>query len=129
GGPAGAGGRGAPGGGPGGGARGGPGGGGAGRGGRGGGPAEQPDQATQVARSNLQGLAKGKIAVMVAWGELDPPTIINFDQGLKDALCKTGRCPETLALKDHSHMSLVFSPNTADKSVTDPILKWMSGIK
>src|SRR5436190_8732378 len=97
--------------------------------GRGGAPAEQPDQATMLARSNLKGLATGKIAVYVAWGELDPPNIISFDEGLKTALCKTGRCPTTGYFKDHSHMSLVFSPNTMDTSVTAPILKWMKSIK
>jgi triacylglycerol lipase len=103
---------------------------GAGRGGPGrGGPPEQPDQATLLARSNLQGLAKGKTAVYVAWGELDPPNIISFDEGLKDALCKAGRCPATGFFKDHSHMSLVFSPNTADTSVTAPLLKWMKSVK
>ena len=28
-----------------------------------------------------------------------------------------------------AHMSLVFSPNTADTSVTAPILKWMKSVK
>lgn len=103
--------------------------GGAGAGRGGGAPAEQPDQATLLARSNLKGLATGKIAVYVAWGELDPPNIISFDEGLKNALCKAGRCPTTGYSKDHSHMSLVFSPNTRDTSVTDPILKWMKSTK
>jgi len=99
-------------------------------GGRGGGaPAQQPDQATLLARSNLPGLAKGKTAVYLAWGEIDPPNIISFDEGLKAALCKAGRCPTTGFFKDHSHMSLVFSPNTADTSVTAPILKWMKSVK
>jgi len=87
------------------------------------------DPATQLARSNLPGLAKGKIAVFLGWGELDPPNIISFDEALKDALCKTGRCPTAVFFKDHSHMSLVYSPNTADKSVTAPILKWMKSVK
>ncbi len=113
-----------------GGGRGGPGGGAGARGGaRGGAPADQPDQATLLARSNLAGLANGKIAVYVAWGELDPPNIISFDEGLKNALCKAGRCPASGMFKDHSHMSLVFSPNTADTSVTAPLLKWMKSIK
>jgi hypothetical protein len=113
-----------------GGGRGGPGGPPGGRGAGGGrGGAEQPDQATLLARSNLTGLAKGKTAVYVGWGELDPANIISFDQGLKEALCKAGRCPTTGYFKDHSHMSLVFSPNTADTSVTDPILKWMKSVK
>ena len=65
----------------------------------------------------------------LAWGELDPPNIITFDEALKNALCKAGRCPTTGFFKDHSHMSLVFSPNTADDSVTGPILKWMKSVK
>ena len=104
--------------------------GGAGGGGRGGGAAAAPvDPATLAARSNLPGLAKGKTAVFLGWGEIDPPNIISFDEGLKAALCKTGRCPTSVVFKDHSHMSLVFSPNTADSSVTGPILKWMKSVK
>jgi acetyl esterase/lipase len=110
--------------------RGGRGGAGAGRGGPGRGGAPAPlDEATQLARSNLKGLATGKIAVFVGWGELDPPNISTFDEALKNGMCKTGRCPTTAFFKDHSHVSLVFSPNTADDSVTGPILKWMKGVK
>ncbi len=112
------------------GARQGGGGGGAARGGRGGGAAAAVDPATQLARSNLAGLAKGKIAVYLAWGELDSSNILSFDEALKNALCKAGRCPTTAELiKGHSHVSLVFSPNTADDSVTGPILKWMKSVK
>ncbi|HEY2382944.1 MAG TPA: carboxylesterase family protein [Terriglobia bacterium] len=94
------------------------------------GSAPAVDQATQLARSNLPGLAKGKIAVFLGWGELDSSNILAFDYALKDALCKAGRCPTTAELiKDHSHVSLVFSPNTADDSVTGPILKWMKSVK
>jgi len=101
---------------------------GAGRGGGRGAP-EPVDQATLLTRSNLPGLANGKTAVYLAWGEIDPPNIITFDKALKIALCKAGRCPATGFFKDHSHMSLVFSPNTADNSVTGPILKWMKSVK
>ena len=33
-----------------------------------------------------------------------------------------------MVFKDHSHVSLVFSPNTSDDSVTGPILKWMKSV-
>ena len=102
---------------------------GAGRGTAGGAAPAPVDPATQLARSNLQGLANGKIAVFLGWGELDSPNIITFDETLKNALCKAGRCPTTEFFKDHSHVSLVFSPNTADDSVTGPILKWMKSVK
>jgi hypothetical protein len=101
---------------------------GANAGGRGAG-AQQADAAKQMARSNLKGLATGKIAVFLAWGELDSSNILSFDLALKGALCKAGRCPATgESIKNHSHISLVLSPNTADDSVTGPILKWMKSV-
>jgi hypothetical protein len=45
------------------------------------------------------------------------------------ALAAATRCPMTMIFNDHSHMSAVFSPNTADDSVTAPLLKWMLSVK
>jgi hypothetical protein len=100
-----------------------------GAGGPGGAAPAPVDPATQLARSNLPGLAKGKIAVFLGWGEIDSANIWVFDEALKNALCKAGRCPTSVIFKDHSHVSLVFSPNSADVSVTGPILKWMKSVK
>ena len=61
--------------------------------------------------------------------ELVPPSIIAFAETLKDQLCKAGHCPAYLVFKDHSHISEVMSPNTADDSVTGPILKWITSVK
>jgi len=90
---------------------------------------EQPDAATMLARSNLPGLAKSKLPFIVSSAELDPPSIVAFAGTLKDELCKAGHCPTFLTFKDHGHISEVMSPNTADNSVTGPILKWMKGVK
>lgn len=98
---------------------------GAGRGGRG----PQVDPETQLARSNLPGLIKSNMPFMVMVADLDPPNIIGFAGTFRDELCKANRCPTYVTLKDHSHVSEVFSPNTADTSVTGPILKWMKGVK
>ena len=98
-----------------------------GRGGRGGGTPVDP--ATQLARSDLPGILNAKIAFFFGSGELDPPTMGAFIDTLKDQLCKAGHCPTVALFKDHSHMSEVFSPNTADVSVTGPILKWMKSVK
>jgi triacylglycerol lipase len=98
---------------------------GAGRGGRG----PQPDAATQLARSNLPGLTKSKLPFMIAVAELDPPNIIGFAETLRDELCKANHCPTYVSFKDHSHISEVMSPNTADTSVSGPILKWMKSVK
>ena len=88
-----------------------------------------PDAATQVARSNLPGLVSSRVPFLITTAELDPPGIIAFAETLKDQLCKAGRCPAYLVFKDHSHISEVMSPNTADDSVTGPILKWIKSVK
>jgi hypothetical protein len=103
---------------------------GAGRGrGAGGGRAQQPDAATQLARSNLPGLIGSKVPFYVSVAELDPPSIVAFAGTLKDELCKAGKCPTFATFKDHSHISEVMSPDTPDTSVTGPILKWMKSVK
>jgi acetyl esterase/lipase len=89
----------------------------------------QPDAATQLARSNLPGLVSSRVPFLITTAELDPPSIIAFAETLKDQLCKAGRCPMYLVFKDHSHISEVMSPNTADDSVTGPILTWIRSIK
>lgn len=87
------------------------------------------DPATQLARSNLPGLVNSKLPFLVSVAELDPPNIIGFAETLRDQLCKAGRCPTFINFKDHSHISEVMSPDTADTSVTGPILKWMKSVK
>ena len=97
--------------------------------GKGKGRAAPPDAATQLARSNLPGMVKSKVPFMVSVAELDPPNIIGFAETLKSELCKAGDCPTYMVYKDHSHISEVLSPNTADTSVTGPILKWIKSVK
>jgi hypothetical protein len=82
-----------------------------------------------LARSNLPGLINSKLPFMVSVAELDPPNIIGFAETLRDELCKANRCPNYVTFKDHSHISEVMSPDTADTSVTGPILKWMKSVK
>jgi len=93
------------------------------------GKAAQPDAATQLARSNLPGLVKSKVPFFLSVAELDPPNILGFAETLKDELCKAGHCPVYTVFKDHSHISEVMSPDTADDSVTGPILKWIKSVK
>lgn len=100
-----------------------------GPGGRGGGRGAPPDPATQLARSNLPGLTTSKLAIMISVAELDPPNIIGFAETLRDELKKANRNVTFVSYKDHSHISEVMSPDTADTSVTGPILKWMKSVK
>ena len=112
-----------------GGGKGGAGKGGEGKGGGGKGKQAPPDAATQLARSNLSGMVKSKLPFFVSAAELDPPNIIAFAETLRDELNKAGAKVTFANFKDHSHISEVMSPNTADTSVTGPILKWMKSVK
>ncbi len=59
---------------------------------------------------------------LISTAELDPSGIIAFAETLKRSILQDGRCPTYLVFKDHSHISEMMSPNTADDSVTSPIL-------
>ncbi len=96
------------------------------------------DAATQLARSSLPELKKTPVKILLANAELDPGAdpavnggIVSFNQMLHDELCKVGpdHCPTLLYAKGESHMSIVFSIDTADKTVSGPILAWMKKIK
>ena len=94
----------------------------------------QVDAATQLARSSLPTLKTTTVKIMLATAELDPGihgTHSAFNQALHDELCKLGKdhCPTLLFEKGESHMSEVFSIDTADKTVSGPILKWIKSIK
>jgi hypothetical protein len=96
------------------------------------------DAATQLARSSLPELKKTPVKILLANAELDPGAdpavhggIMPFNQMLHDELCKEGpdHCPTLLYTKGESHMSIVFSIDTPDKTVSGPILAWMKKIK
>jgi hypothetical protein len=97
--------------------------------GRGRGAAAQPGDPTQLARSNLPGLINAKLPLLITSAELDPPSYMAFARTLKDEICKAGKsCPKYLVFKDHSHISQVLSPGTADTSVTGSILEWIKSV-
>jgi len=95
------------------------------------------DAATQLARSSLPGLAKSGVKILLASAEMDlgvDPNanggLMPFSKALSDALCGVGpeHCPRLLVAKGHSHMSVVFSIDTADTSVSDAVLAFIQGI-
>jgi hypothetical protein len=116
-------------------AGGGPGGPGRGRGGQ----QLTPEQIAE--RDNLPGFKATPVKIMLVRAELDPGVMgdmLPSDKALHDELCKldgdkakdgAGHCPAMLFARLHSHMSEVFAFDTADTSVSKPILDWMKSIK
>lgn len=115
---------------------------GAGPGGRGAGRGGQqltPEQ--QAERDNLPGFKTTSVRIMLVRAELDPGVMGDMtaaDKAIHDELCKVdganakdgvGHCPAMLFAKGHSHMSEVFAFDTADTSVSKPILDWLATIK
>ncbi len=72
--------------------------------------------------SSLAGLLKSPVPLLVAYGELDPPPFIAQAKLLNDELCAARKCPRLVYLQGHSHMSEVYAINTADTSLSGPIL-------
>jgi triacylglycerol lipase len=84
------------------------------------------DPSRYAERSSLQGLLTTNIPLMVSAAELDPPRFVEQFELLKQASCKRpSGCARSLMLPQHSHMSEVYSINTADTRLTDEILEFV----
>lgn len=84
------------------------------------------DPALYEERSSYKGLLKTTTPLMIATAELDPPWFTEQLSWLHDGLCKSEHgCARSLTLKQHSHMSEVYSINTADTRLPDQILEFV----
>ena len=84
------------------------------------------DPSVYAKRSSMQGLQATKIPIMIAGAEFDPPKFQEQLHLLRQAVCKgPAGCPRTFMLPQHSHMSEVYSINTADTRLTDEILDFV----
>jgi triacylglycerol lipase len=84
------------------------------------------DPSRYAERSSVQGLAATSIPLMLVVAEMDPPVFLSQFELAKDASCKRASgCARALILPQHSHMSEVYSINTADKHLTDQILDFV----
>jgi acetyl esterase/lipase len=84
------------------------------------------DPSRYAEESSLQGLQTTKIPLMIASAELDPPGFVRQFDLLKEATCKgASGCAHAIMLSQHSHLSEVYSINTADTRLTDQILDFV----
>lgn len=84
------------------------------------------DPSRYADRSSLAGLLATKTQLMIASAELDPPRFVEQFEFLKQASCKRpSGCAHATMLPQHSHMSEVYSINTADTRLTDEILAFV----
>lgn len=76
-------------------------------------------------RSSIKGLARSKLPLLIAHGEIDVPYYIDQAETLKTAMCAEKRCPAFVVLKGQSHMSEIYSVNTDDTTLTDAVLAFL----
>ena len=88
------------------------------------------DSSRYAEQSSLQGLQTTKIPLMIVAAEMDPPVFLRQFDLLKEATCKGANgCARALILPQHSHMSEVYSINTADTRLTNEILDFVKNGK
>lgn len=84
------------------------------------------DPASYAERSSFAGLLTTNMPLMISAAELDPPAFQQQFALLKEAACKrVSGCAHAYMLPQHSHMSEVYSINTADTRLTDQILDFV----
>ena len=83
------------------------------------------DKAGTAEVSSLNGLLATPTPLLVAYAGLDPQEFIEQALLLKELRCVRGKCPRFVELKDHSHMSEVYSINTPDRSLAGPIVEFV----
>lgn len=85
------------------------------------------DAAKRTEASTLALLPETRARLMVVYGDLDPPSFIEQAKLLNTTLCRANRCSSLVPLPKHSHMSEVYAINTPDKSLTDHIMRFVTG--
>jgi triacylglycerol lipase len=84
------------------------------------------DTARYAEQSSLRGLLATRIPLMLASAELDPPSFVQQFELLKEAACKRSvGCAHAYFVPQHSHMSEVYSINTAEDRLTSQILDFV----
>lgn len=107
-----------------------------------GGRGPQISQDEMIKRSSLPALERSDVKIFLASAEFDPGVVDGkpsaFNQALHDELCKLDgakatdgqrHCPMLVVMKGESHMSEPFSVDSADKTVSGPILAWIKNVK
>jgi acetyl esterase/lipase len=87
------------------------------------------DPALYPQRSALPGLLASKVPMLLAYAELDPQDFHAQSEQAHAALRAAGHRPTLLKLMGHSHMSEVYSINTADTALTDALAAFVGALR
>jgi hypothetical protein len=79
-------------------------------------------------RSSLEGVVKSKVPLLVTDAELDPDTFKPESDRLAEARATAGKPVTRVKLAGHSHISETYAVNTADDSLSGPVLKFIQDL-
>jgi triacylglycerol lipase len=79
-------------------------------------------------RSSLDGVVKSNVPLLVTDAELDPDTFKPESDRLAAARAKAGKPVVRVKLAGHSHISETYAVNTADDSLSGPVLKFVQDL-
>lgn len=80
------------------------------------------------AHSDLNGLINLTLPVFIGEPQYDGQAQQRSTLVLQQQLCRLGHCPQVRYFANHNHLSVMFSFNTADTSVSGPVLAWIQAL-
>lgn len=83
------------------------------------------DQSKYAERSPIEGLLKTEVPLFAAYGEHEPPFLLEQSENLLAALKQAGRKVHSVFLPGHSHISITYHINTDDRRLSDEMLEFM----
>lgn len=86
------------------------------------------DVGTYAERSSLPGLLQSETPLLIVDAELDPENFKAQARLLADALAEAGRPVHRLHLPGHSHLSEGYAVGTSDRSLTDPVKRFVDSV-
>lgn len=87
-----------------------------------------PNPLFDATHSDLAGLKNIRIPIFIGAAAYEGTQQTQSEQVLRQRLCAAGRCPTYREFANHNHLSVMFSFNTPDTSVSGPVLAWIETI-
>jgi triacylglycerol lipase len=83
------------------------------------------DRSKHAERSPFGGLLETPLPILLAYAELEPPSLMEQNERLEAALKQAKRDARFIRLAGHNHISIVHSINTSDTRLTDTLLEFV----
>jgi len=87
------------------------------------------DARLNSAAAAAERLRASPVPLFYGYAEYDPDPMQDFARWLLPELCRTpARCPASVYLVDHNHLTEGMAVGTEDRSLAGPLLEWIEGL-